>query len=83
MPGNPPTISSPHRNSTYKISSSHPSIALKANAESKTLYWFSDSQFIGHSKSSQTLRWTPAIGKHRIQVMDELGRLAQTTINIQ
>ena len=81
-------IVSPQASVGYVIQASQPDrrdILLEADTgpETKRLYWFAGSQFIGSSSPATPLHWTPLSGQHLIRVVDEEGQSATVTINVQ
>ena len=78
--GAAPTIASPLRGVTYALrdtSSEGETIPLQAVADGgvRTIYWFSDTDYLGRSASGESLPWkAPRPGRHRIRAVDDHGR---------
>ncbi|WP_415714253.1 penicillin-binding protein 1C [Maridesulfovibrio sp.] len=79
--GTAPKIISPAANTPYLLRKDTPlkfqQIALKAEAgpDSGTLYWFLDGRLVSQGKSNEKLFTEITVGKHRISVSDEIGRV--------
>ena len=78
--GTPPRIVSPQRGSDYVLrlgQSDRGSIALNATADgdTRTLYWFVDDAYVGHSAPDQPLYWRPkTAGDFKVRAVDDRGR---------
>lgn len=70
-----PAIVSPLRGVSYTLRLSQPTpIALRANAGSKTQFWFADGGLVGQTSSGTALAWLPPkAGRYRLRVIDESG----------
>lgn len=80
--GNAPRILSPLDGRVYQAGGS--AIPLKARATSgvRTLYWFSGEAFLGTCASEESLAWNPSPGSHPIRVVDDHGRMAETSVKV-
>jgi penicillin-binding protein 1C len=84
-----PKIATPLRGVTYTLRLSDPErqfIPLSAaiDADSARLYWFADTNFIGAVSRGTTLNWTrPAPGSYVLRVVDERGRSATRSLNVE
>ncbi|MBY0316968.1 MAG: penicillin-binding protein 1C [Bdellovibrionales bacterium] len=87
--GQAPQITSPGRNISYLKSLSSASennlmsLQAVADGDAKELYWFVDKNFIGKTKTDQTLQYSPTVGEHLISVVDDRGRADHRTIQIE
>ncbi|TIH17419.1 penicillin-binding protein 1C [Marinifilum sp. JC120] len=76
-----PKIISPAANTPYLLRKDTPlkfqQIALKAEAgpDSGTLHWFLDGRLVSQGKFDEKLFTEISVGKHRISVSDEIGRV--------
>ncbi|HAS89001.1 MAG TPA: penicillin-binding protein 1C, partial [Desulfovibrio sp.] len=76
-----PKILSPASGTPYLLRKDTPlkfqQIALKAEAgqDSGTLYWFLDGHLVSQGKFDEKLFTEVSVGKHRISVSDEIGRV--------
>ena len=76
-----PKIISPASGTPYLLRKDTPlkfqQIALKAEAgpDSGTLYWFLDGRLVSQGKFDEKLFTEVSVGKHRISVSDEIGRV--------
>ena len=85
--GAPPRMISPLAQVTYTLHLSKPeeAIGLQASIDSdgKQMYWFAGNQYVGSSTHDQTLSWRPpASGRHALHVVDEHGRSAARTLDV-
>ncbi|MBI9107032.1 MAG: penicillin-binding protein 1C [Spirochaetales bacterium] len=77
--GSPPMIISPLTGGTYIIrrtrtrNNSIPLVAV-ADADTTTLFWFSDNNFIGKTARDGRLEWFPKEGEYSLTVLDDIGR---------
>lgn len=59
-------------------------VPLTADAgPATTLSWFVDGVFLGQVGASERAWWPPVAGTHRVRVMDEGGRTADTTVLVR
>jgi penicillin-binding protein 1C len=84
-----PHITSPHLNVTYTLRLSRPAetLALQATAgaDAKTLYWFSDKNYLGSTPANGNgFPWRPeTAGWHNVAVVDDKGRGVSRDIQIE
>lgn len=78
--GEPPSITSPLKGSTYQIRVARlgtETIAFSAtsDASARVLYWFVDDAYVGRAASGQPLMWAPErSGRFLVRAVDEQGR---------
>lgn len=97
--GQPPAIASPQLGLSYLLPDSRNTgadasaavgsdaleIPLRAHADAavRTLYWFVDDAFVGHSQPSLASPWLPTRpGRFRVKVVDDLGRSAERVVRV-
>ncbi|MCQ2577448.1 MAG: penicillin-binding protein 1C [Treponema sp.] len=85
--GYPPEILSPLRATQYVFSQKTPDrnvIILSANndADTKELFWFCGSSFIGRAKPGEKLEWRPEAGNYELTVLDDKGRSSSRRVSI-
>ena len=87
--GDPPRIDSPLRGVTYALRRSQPErnrIALSASVDAavRSLYWFADDAYLGHSTPGATLFWqAPHAGTHRLRAVDDRGRVDERIVKVE
>lgn len=85
--GPPPRIVSPQPALTYILRPGpgrHNAIPLEAEASAdvRELHWFAGPRYLGTSKPSQPLLWTPEPGHWQIEALDDAGRVARVAVNV-
>lgn len=89
LQGQAPQITSPGHHVSYLQSLSlgpdKNTLTLQAVADgdAKELYWFIDKDFIGKSKTNESLNYIPQVGRHIISVIDDKGRSDHRTIQVE
>lgn len=81
-----PQIVSPSLGGIYTLRAGKPSsIGLRANStRAKNIFWFANKSFIGKSKASETLSWSPSHPEHYlIRAVDAQGRAAAREITVE
>jgi penicillin-binding protein 1C len=80
-----PTIVSPLRGVSYTMRLSQPTpIALRANAGSKTQFWFADGGLVGQTSSGTALAWLPPkAGRYQLRVIDESGAADAREVQVE
>jgi penicillin-binding protein 1C len=86
--GNSPLILSPQSQLIYALrngDTQRQSLPLKAEVSPgvEKVYWFAGSEFIGQSPPSQALPWSPKAGTWKLQVLDDAGRSAASTVTVE
>jgi len=85
----PLTIASPPAGAVYLFDSTlrreFQALELRANAGagSRMLSWTVDGKRVGRSRSDEPVAWPMTRGKHRIEVTDDRGRVASTSIEVR
>lgn len=82
--GEAPLILSPAANATVLQREGEP-LWLRARAapDSRKIYWFSDRAFLGTSAPLEPLAWRPAAGPHRLEALDDQGRIASSAVEVR
>jgi len=83
-----PRIVIPKENVIYRVRLSTPgqnSIALtaSADADSATLFWFADKEFLGQSAPEEPLLWQARAGVNHLRVVDDKGRSHSRTVLVE
>lgn len=91
--GKAPEISSPQPGLVYQLRSkdlgkgdmANGRIPLDAtiDADSRKLFWFVDKTYIGSVPNGEIAFWTPTLGDHVVQVIDEQGRGSSRKIQVK
>jgi penicillin-binding protein 1C len=87
LTGSPPNILTPQSTLVYRLRADRldrerlPFTAV-ADADTRSLYWFVDGSYIGHSKPDETLFWKPKPGRFRVRVVDDLGRADSARLQV-
>jgi penicillin-binding protein 1C len=82
-----PRILSPKSDRVYQVrlAGSHDGVLdLEAAADGANdrLYWFVDAAYVGASKGSTPIPWTPVVGRHTVRAVDENGRVDSRTVTV-
>ena len=82
-----PRILSPKSDRVYQVrltGSQDGVLNLEAAADGANdrLYWFVDAAYVGASRGSAPLAWSPAVGRHTVRAVDENGRADSRTITV-
>lgn len=82
-----PEILSPLKSTEYVFTSKTPErnvIILSANndADTKELFWFCGSSFIGRASPGEKLEWRPSAGEYEVTVLDDKGRSSSRKVTI-
>lgn len=77
--GLPPQITSPQAKVVYNIrlrelGKQKIPLAAITDADARAVYWFADKNYLGKSKSSEPLFWTPKPGRFIVRAVDDHGR---------
>jgi penicillin-binding protein 1C len=85
--GPPPRIISPQPALTYVLRPGEGRknaipLEAEAGADVAELHWFAGSRYLGASKPSQPLLWTPAPGRWQIEALDDAGRTAHVSVTV-
>ena len=85
--GAAPRIVSPQHALTYVLhvgDTAKNSIPLEADAaaETREIHWFAGAHYLGASTPSHPLMWKAAPGRWQIQVVDDSGRVAKTSVTV-
>jgi penicillin-binding protein 1C len=81
-----PLITSPLTNSVYTLRRQGQSVPLAANlsADSRKLFWFVDSSYVGSSDAGIAIAWTPThSGRYSILAVDDQGRTAGRDLQVE
>jgi penicillin-binding protein 1C len=85
--GPPPRIVSPQAALTYvlrpdgKRQNGIP-LEAEAGADVHELHWFAGNRYLGVSKPSEPLLWTPSPGRWQIEALDDSGRVARVAVTV-
>jgi penicillin-binding protein 1C len=84
--GTGPQITSPRRGVTYSLrarSLDRERIPLTAvtDADTRTVYWFVNEQFLGTSPSGEPFFWKPVPGRFVVRAVDDQGRADAREVN--
>ena len=85
--GPPPRIVSPQPALTYVLrrgAVANNAIPLEATAAPgvRLVHWFAGPRYLGASAPAQPLMWQPTVGTWKIQALDDGGRSARVTLNV-
>lgn len=83
--GQAPIITSPQASVEYHArlqDTGSEAVLLNATSdgEVQTLHWFIDDRYFGKSQPGEGLQWYPQPGRHRVRVIDDQGRSANTNM---
>jgi penicillin-binding protein 1C len=86
--GSAPLILSPQHQLVYALRNSdaqRQSLPLKAEVSPgvQRLYWFAGGEYLGQSKPSEALPWSPKAGEWEVQVLDDAGRSSTCTVTVE
>jgi penicillin-binding protein 1C len=87
--GTAPMITSPLRGAAYVMriaDTDRKRIALSAaaDADARTLYWFVDDAYVGHSAPGEPLSWQPqTAGQFRVRAVDDRGRSDERPLDVR
>lgn len=86
--GLPPRITSPQNALTYTLRSGSaepekiPLLAV-TDADSRTVHWFLDAEYLGVARAGQPYFWTARAGHFRLRVVDDEGRADAREFNVE
>lgn len=83
-----PRIISPQPSLTYLLRANDPSkntIPLEAHAAPgvRRVHWFAGPRYLGSTAPAQPLLWAAAVGRWKLQVLDDAGRSAQVALDVR
>ena len=86
--GEAPVIRSPQSKLTYYAPrpGGDPNtmvLTARADADARTLFWFVDDEPVARVDTAQPAYWAPRPGRHRISVVDDLGRGAAVDVTVR
>lgn len=85
-PGRSPEIVSPREGVSYAVrldgEGEIPLIA-RPDGDAETLFWFDGREFAGACAAGETLNWKASPGRHVLRVVDDLGRTAERTVDVE
>ncbi|MCL2765511.1 MAG: penicillin-binding protein 1C [Treponema sp.] len=89
--GFPPAIISPLANTAYILRPSLTAdgrfnqivLLAAADQDSKELFWFANTKFLGRASPGERFLWTPSPGTWDISVVDSMGRSSGTKVNVE
>jgi penicillin-binding protein 1C len=86
-PGKAPVITSPLPGRIYQIGRDPAAAQIQLQARAtpgvRQLYWFCGEAFLGACAATDALDWKPAAGDHRLRVLDDHGRSAETSVRVR
>jgi penicillin-binding protein 1C len=81
-----PSITSPQSNVEYRVRMEDGNEAVplsaKADGEVRSLHWFANNQYLGSSKSGETMSWRARPGQYLLRVVDDQGRSDMTRLQV-
>jgi membrane carboxypeptidase/penicillin-binding protein PbpC len=81
-----PVITSPRAGVHYTMAADDDTarVALQAVSEgdAQQVHWFVDATYVGVARSGQPLVWSASVGRHHVRVVDDRGRAATTTVDV-
>ncbi len=86
MASRAPTITSPLRATTYRVTLGSDALTLRADADAtaQRLFWFDGGNFLGTTAPGESLPWTPRRdGEFLLRVVDDHGSSAERRISIE
>lgn len=80
-----PMIFLPIKDIIYKIEPNSKKIPLKAttDADASIVHWFVDGNFVGTTKTNETLFIAATSGKHEVKAIDDLNRYSASIFNVE
>lgn len=58
-------------------------LQISGNSDTRKVFWFDGSQFLGSSSPDKSLRWLPSAGQHQLTAVDQDGRKAEAQIRVE
>lgn len=87
--GEPPRIVSPDAATPYRLRRDAPldyqriALVARTGPAARRLYWYQDGLLVGSAAAGEPLFLTPARGRHRLAVTDDLGRTDGMTYEVE
>ena len=58
-------------------------LRAKTDGDVREIYWFADRTFLGKSRASDVVSWTPARGRYELTALDDHGRSGSCTVTVR
>ncbi len=83
-----PEITSPREGVVYSLRAANLTteripLAAVTDADTRSVRWFANEEFLGESQSGKTFFWAPRPGRYVIRAVDDLGRASAREVRAQ